>query len=57
MAKKDLRINNGGARTGAGRKPVPDKKLPLTLYLNTSVIELLGGIEAAKAHLYKSIQR
>lgn len=32
----------GGKRTGAGRKPVSDKKVQMTIYVLTSQIEKLG---------------
>lgn len=32
----------GGKRIGAGRKPIPDKKVQLTIYVKTSQIEKLG---------------
>ena len=32
----------GGKRTGAGRKPCPDKKQQVTVYVLTSQIEKLG---------------
>ena len=44
--------NHGGARKGAGRKPSPDKKQTVVLYIETSVINNLGGIENAKQSLY-----
>ena len=34
--------NKGGKRTGAGRKPVSDKKIQLTIYVLTSQVEKLG---------------
>jgi hypothetical protein len=35
-------IKKGGQRSGAGRKPVQDKKVPVTVYLNKSLVEGLG---------------
>jgi hypothetical protein len=32
----------GGKRPGAGRKPVTDKKIQLTIYVLTSQLEKLG---------------
>lgn len=32
----------GGKRIGAGRKPIPDKKVQLTIYVKNSQIEKLG---------------
>jgi len=31
----------GGKRTGAGRKPIPDKKVQLTIYVLNSQVEKL----------------
>ena len=42
MAKKV----RGGAREGSGRKPVEDKKIPLTLYIRQSAIDKLGSDNA-----------
>jgi hypothetical protein len=39
---------HGGARTGAGRKPLPDKKKGLTIYPLQSQIDACGGLEASK---------
>jgi hypothetical protein len=38
----------GGARAKAGRKPIEDKKVPLTIYVRQSVIERVGGKDEAK---------
>ena len=42
----------GGKRKGAGRKPCSDKKQTVVLYIETSVISALGGLESTKAKLY-----
>jgi len=34
--------NRGGKRTGAGRKPVSDKKIQITIYVLASRVEKLG---------------
>ena len=43
---------SGGKRTGAGRKPSPDKKQTVVLYIETSKIEKVGGMAAMKKKLY-----
>lgn len=42
----------GGKREGAGRKPSPDKKQEITNYIETSIIDALGGREETKRMLY-----
>ena len=42
----------GGKRKGAGRKPSPDKKQTVALYIETSIIKALGGLESTKEILY-----
>lgn len=34
-----------------GRKPSSDKKIPVTIYLNKSVVKANGGIEELRSHL------
>lgn len=41
----------GGARSNAGRKPTDDPKIPITIYIQTSVVEKNGG----KANLAQRI--
>ena len=45
-------MKHGGKRTGAGRKPCFDKKQTVVLYIETSIINDLGGIENVKQSLY-----
>jgi len=45
-------MSSGGKRKGAGRKPSPDKKQTVCLYIETSIINKLGGIDNAKQKLY-----
>lgn len=45
-------MKHGGKRKGAGRKPSPDKKQTVVLYIETSKIENAGGIDAMKEELY-----
>ena len=39
-------------KSNAGRKPVPDKKVLVSLYVPNSQIEKFGGIEKFKDALY-----
>lgn len=39
---------HGGARSKAGRKPVTDPKVGVTIYLHQSEIDANGGIEDVK---------
>lgn len=43
--------NRGGARPNAGRKPTNNRKLQISLYLEKSKINQLGGIESVKKSL------
>jgi len=47
---------HGGARKGAGRKPAADKKVGVTLYLESSVVESLGGIEGIREYCYAHLK-
>lgn len=49
---KVKKANKGGARKGAGRKPVEDPKVMVPLYIETSVINELGGFEEVRALCY-----
>lgn len=49
MAKKHT---HGGKRKGAGRKPAPDPKQTLTIYVEQSIIAANNGIEEAKTECY-----
>ncbi len=53
MAKARKVISHGGARKGAGRKPVADKKTAVTLYLEESIVQSLGGVEGVRDYCYK----
>ena len=45
-------MSSGGKRKGAGRKPSPDKKQTVVLYIETPVINALGGLDTTKQSLY-----
>ncbi len=44
-AKRDYRKYNGGARTGAGRKPKADKLVTIRFSVFQSVVDKFGGID------------
>lgn len=39
-----LRMASGGSRPGAGRKPVPDKRVRLTAYVTPKTMKVLAGM-------------
>ncbi len=45
MAKKKT---HGGKRSNAGRKPLEDKKVRVTIWINESIVNSKGGLEATK---------
>lgn len=42
-------------KSNAGRKPISDKKVQVSLYIPTSQIEKFGGIEELKKALYEFV--
>ena len=57
IRKMDDANGRGGKRKGAGRKPVKDKKLPITTFIETSKIESVGGEEAVKELIYFTVDK
>ena len=51
MAKK--KITHGGKRENSGRKPLTEKRLPVTVYLPESTIKGAGGKEDVKRKIYE----
>lgn len=49
-------VKHGGSRKDAGRKPLKDKKVTVSLYILESKIKQYGGLEGIKLHLYNSIE-
>lgn len=39
---------HGGKRSNAGRKPLEDKKVRVTIWINESIVNSKGGLEATK---------
>ena len=52
MAQKGKKAKIGGARKGAGRKPVDDPKMVITLYVKTSIVNAWGGYEEMRETIY-----
>lgn len=46
---------HGGKRKGAGRKPSPDKKQTVVLYIETSKVEKSGGKNKLIEYIYNHI--
>lgn len=42
-------------KSNAGRKPVPDKKVQVSLYILSSQIEKFGGLDDFKKALYEFV--
>lgn len=42
-------------KSNAGRKPVPDKKVQVSLYIRQSEIEKFGGLDEFKKALYEFV--
>ena len=54
MAKKP---KHGGARIGAGRKPVADPKVSITIYVEKSIVDANGDIEAVRELCYEFLKK
>jgi len=48
-------MKNQAKKSNAGRKPVPDKKVQVSLYALSSQIEKFGGLEKFKEALYEFV--
>lgn len=52
---RNIKMNKdkrGGARKGAGRKPIKDRKIPVTLWFRPSEIKKNGGLKKLKVLMY-----
>lgn len=56
MKKTKKTASHGGARPKAGRKPVKDKKVQVSLYIKQSRIKEFGGVENLKKEIFKRLQ-
>ena len=54
MSKK---IQHGGARQRAGRKPVADPKQTVTIYVEQSIIDANNGIDEVKSECYLFLKK
>jgi len=54
---KKVKDNRGGSRAGAGRMPVDDKLIPLTLYFRSSFIDDFGGRDVLRSHILSTYKR
>ena len=52
MPKSKTKTGLGGQRKGAGRKPVADKKVAVTLYIQDSIVQSYGGLEPFREYCY-----
>lgn len=48
--------SKGGKRPGAGRRPSPNPKVPITIYVEERVVEKWGGKEDLKIKLYDFVR-
>lgn len=46
-----------GKKPHVGRKPLDDKKVPLTLYIRESEIKKRGGNDAVRDKLYELLEK
>lgn len=53
MSKSKTKTGLGGPRKGAGRKPVADKKVAVTLYIQDSIVQSYGGLEPFREYCYQ----
>lgn len=52
-----MKPTHGGKRKNVGRKPVADKKVQVSFYIEQSKIEKLGGLDAFKEKIIAYIER
>jgi hypothetical protein len=52
-----MKTTHGGKRKNVGRKPVTDKKVQVSFYIEQSKIEKLGGLDAFKEKIIAYIER
>jgi hypothetical protein len=56
MAEKKKKRTHGGPRKGSGRKPVADPKFMVALYVESSIINALGGVEHLRNACYEFLK-
>jgi hypothetical protein len=52
-----MKSTHGGKRKKSGRKPVTDKKVQVSFYIEASKIEKLGGLDAFKEKIIAYVER
>ena len=52
-----MKATHGGKRKTSGRKPVADKKMQVSFYIEGSKIEKLGGLDAFKDKIIEYVER
>jgi len=52
-----MKKKSGGKRSNAGRKPVLDKKVQISFYIEQSKIDKMGGLEEFKLKILAYIDR
>jgi hypothetical protein len=52
-----MKTTHGGKRKTSGRKPVTDKKVQVSFYIEGSKIEKLGGLDAFKEKIIAYVER
>ncbi len=52
---KSVKKVHGGARKGAGRKPVTEPKVPVKIYGEESIIKSVVGIDKLRDNIYSLI--
>jgi hypothetical protein len=52
-----MKATHGGKRKTSGRKPVTDKKVQVSFYIEQSKIQKLGGLDAFKEKIIACVER
>jgi hypothetical protein len=52
-----MKPTHGGKRKTSGRKPVSDKKVQVSFYIEQSKIQKLGGLDAFKEKIIAYVER
>ena len=55
VSSKNGKRSHGGLRKGAGRKPVSDPKIAVTIYVEESFVKEIVGVEEVKNECYVCI--
>ena len=55
MGQSKTQLKRGGKRLNSGRKPLTDKKHPVAIYIEESIINKAGGKEKIKSQIKKML--